>query len=155
MVNITQFLNSPGEVRIISDIEGGDIDLFVNKIDGRWYNGKIIVTGDLIDSTTRDKKLFDVLSFNIRNLIKCVTYPTKIKYVLGNRDLNKIKVFHLTTLEKQQQLNPYQENILYQFNKGNIDPINLFKIFAELNQMLITRKINFSIMNRREHFFCT
>ena len=40
------------------------------------------------------------IKYNIRNIIRCVTNDN-IKYVLGNRDLNKIKVYHLTTLNGQ------------------------------------------------------
>jgi hypothetical protein len=49
--NISSWLNT-GEVRVISDIEGGQLQHFVQK-NGEFnpYLGKVIGCGDLIDST--------------------------------------------------------------------------------------------------------
>jgi len=158
--NITEWLNF-GEVRIISDIEGGEIHTFATKkSETSQYYGKILVAGDLIDSTGNYKDFLPEVSHNISNLIECVT-GQQIKYVLGNRDLNKIKVFHLTTLKHtqspptRQPLQSLQSSSIQQppqqpmdyfkmFNEGTIPHGKLKDAYENLKKMFFRSKITFN-----------
>lgn len=89
--NITNFFESP--VKLISDPEGFSIYDASKNNNSSITNNKILVLGDLLDSTgildndisKKDK------AYNIRNLMKVINNPEQIKVLLGNRDLNKIK----------------------------------------------------------------
>jgi hypothetical protein len=149
--DISKFLNS-NEVRVISDVEGASLYNYITKFNeqGQRYNGNIIITGDIIDSTSPpgNPPAFESLSFNIRNLISCYRNP-KIIYVLGNRDINKIKVYHLTTLKIVQTLNKQQKIIINEFNNGFINSMgrlqivyqNLKSLF-ENNMIVYNSKMN-------------
>jgi hypothetical protein len=155
--DITDWLKL-GEVRVISDIEGGRLEHFVKKSDNLPYSGKVIVCGDLIDSTVSagSVALLKRLLFNIRNLIKCVT-DKNILYVLGNRDLNKIKVYHLTTLKDTPQTTlkdtpqtpSHPDDIrlgryINNFNRGSISNDQLLKAYAELVEEFKNNRINYN-----------
>jgi hypothetical protein len=158
--DITSWLNSDSrETRIISDIEGGEIYTFATKKGDATYNGKILVAGDLIDSTTFDNNVKNVLTSNIHNLIHCVTNQ-QIQYVLGNRDLNKIKVFHLTTLKPLQSSSiqhtrqPTQqpmEDYFKMFNEGTIPHGKLKDAYENLKKMFSQSTITFNA--KMQHWY--
>lgn len=139
--NISEWIRD-NEVRVISDIEGGNLKDFVKKNNEIKYSGQIIVTGDLIDSTVSSPPYanFKSLSFNIRNLIECTTNQ-KIRYVLGNRDLNKIKVFHLTTLKYNVNVNDVN---VVEFNNGTINNLNLSKAYNNLKEKFFYNQITYN-----------
>jgi hypothetical protein len=108
---------------LISDIEGYKIDYFLPDM----YNGNIYILGDFIDSTASSKlvytlqpdddnieniigyELFNKKSFNLYNIHTIITNP-KIKIILGNRDLNKIRLLFALELD---------DNVKYkEFNEG-------------------------------------
>ena len=96
--NIVEWFKE-SEVRIISDPEGRDIMDMVKKSNEESYENKILILGDIIDSTNVDlsENKLNTTYNNIKNLINCVTNDN-IKYVFGNRDINKLKVLSLTKL---------------------------------------------------------
>lgn len=138
--DISLWLNT-GEVRVISDIEGGQLQHFVQKNDNIPYNGKVIVCGDLIDSTVSAEPIapFERISFNIRNLIKCVT-DQNILYVFGNRDLNKIKVYHLSTLKHSS---PQSDGYFAKFNLGTLGSDELLKAYENLKSEFHSENITY------------
>jgi len=148
--NITSWFNS--EVRVISDIEGGDIHHFATKQGELPYKGKILVTGDLIDSTLSSQPVapLKTLSYNIRNLIACVTNQN-IQYVLGNRDLNKIKVYHLTTLNNLQLRS--DNKYFNEFNSGTIPDGQLNLAYDALQGQFESKSINYNAMMNHWYTF--
>lgn len=111
------------------------------------YLGKVIVCGDLIDSTHSSLPVapLNTLSFNIRNLIKCVT-DRNILYVLGNRDLNKIKVYHLTTLKHQKYIqasNPQINKYFVGFNLGTLRSEELQNAYEYLKGQFNSKNITY------------
>lgn len=120
-VDITRFFQQKGKnVRIISDPEGCNIIdmVFPSEIvDGKRIQGKcrynemldlickdnVLVCGDILDSTFLDKippEHMDKYSFNLRNIMLLLVKRDNMKLVVGNRDINKIKVFPLAELTR-------------------------------------------------------
>jgi len=131
---------------VISDVEGEDIlsllpsNITINNGIITNEDVEIIICGDVLDSTvpfpfTIDDYYIQKKSFNLRNLKLINNNPDKIKYVLGNRDLNKIKCLYLNKLNNDDN-NEY----INCFNNGNCD---LFKQNTEINTLEInTLEIN-------------
>jgi len=120
------------EIRVISDVEGCDIIKAATKAGEPPYIGQLIITGDLIDSTSTHQNtntylpqstFLSLYSHNISNLIKCVI-NSDIHYVFGNRDLNKLKVFPLTTLNGHDG----HDGLINKFNNSTLTRQDLLHI---------------------------
>ena len=142
---------------VISDVEGEDIlsllpiNITFNN-DGQITNKdiEIIICGDVLDSTvpypfTIDDYYIKKKSFNLRNLKLINNNPEKIKYVLGNRDLNKIKCLYLNKLKNNNNnnnINCFNNGICSSFEKTNNENYITFD--------LITEKITEEIKKKKE-----
>jgi hypothetical protein len=117
------------EVRIISDPEGRDIMEMAKKDNENIVstNYNILVLGDIIDSTNVSKEDKSSLNFNITNLINCVNNK-QIKYVFGNRDINKLKVLPLSELKSNDTNEFVKKFNLCNFNNQD----DLIKIYNNL-----------------------
>ncbi len=108
---------------VISDLEGYKIPPF---------EGKLIITGDLIDSTISPvdsldfQKYKDFKSNNLKNIHRVIS-DDNIDFILGNRDINKIKCAILCKLKGSS-------DIINQFNNGNIN-LNIAS-YNELRQSI-------------------
>ena len=120
---------------IISDLEGDSILKFFNDINSfekfiNNINNNIIITGDIIDSTTgfglNINNCLDTKSNNINNLLLISKY-NNIHLILGNRDLNKLKCLSLCKLEEPETrkrsatIGGGDDSLIRDFNNGNIN----------------------------------
>lgn len=104
--------------------------------DFNYTNKNIIVLGDVLDSTTpgdnpefiRSKK-----KYNLRNLQLLYNGRKNSMLILGNRDLNKIKVHPLFKLE-----NNNNNELIEQYNNGELE-------LTRRNYELIKENMNFNI----------
>lgn len=114
----------------ISDPEGYDL-LTLSDYKPSDINNKLIISGDVLDSTFVGNILkypdaINAKSYNLRN-IKNVLCNKNIKLVFGNRDLNKIKCKFLCELE-----NPNNDENITNFNNGDIKlDIDIYKLLLE------------------------
>ena len=150
--DLTKFLKN-NDVRVIANPEGFDIAKLISK-DGEQnniQNAKAIICGNIMDSTNNkgnDGKTFNEVlknkSFNLKNLIKIKNNPN-IKVILGNRDLNKIKIYNLTELQVSGVGERWQEVI--NFNNCNLQPNidNYLKLVSQLKSSLTTKNTYVSI----------
>jgi len=94
--NITDFLTNGKQTLICSDYEGTSsikqINVFVNAITDD--NKQVIYLGDLFDNTSDCSKKSENYC-SLKMLKYLVDYPDKSRYVVGNRDINKIKLVQL------------------------------------------------------------
>jgi len=104
--NITQFLTSGEEILICSDFEGvlpkKQMDYFESVFTGKTIDGdadfkakRIIYLGDIFDNTGTCPEKDNGSYCSLKTLKYLVANPDKSKYVVGNRDINKIKLFSL------------------------------------------------------------
>jgi UDP-2,3-diacylglucosamine pyrophosphatase LpxH len=125
---------------VISDMEGIKLDSYLPEN----FDGYIYVCGDLLDSTTSSTTPIDFTkndfadflkykSNNIYNIMKASLDP-KVKYIFGNRDLNKVKCRNLCKLKEDPN------NLVYQFNNGNIELDN--RTYNKLKDYLLGKKLN-------------
>lgn len=99
LTNFFDNISDNNPVKLISDPEGFSIfdssntQITDSSNETKYPDTKILVLGDLLDSTgtlKNDESKKDK-AYNIRNLMLVVKNQEKIKVLLGNRDLNKIK----------------------------------------------------------------
>ena len=104
--------NNINNIYVLSDLEGYQIPNVENNNDEEIY-----ICGDLTDSTAFLNNIGVVKKkvFNLNN-IKRVVQNNKIHLLLGNRDINKIKVKLLSKLQ-----NPDKKTKITNFNSGNIN----------------------------------
>jgi hypothetical protein len=139
-------------VIVISDPEGHDIYSLMNK--NFCTNTKIIICGDIIDSTMSSRNdimydpkicndlkldLFKNKSYNLHNLDEID--KKNISVFLGNRDLNKIKCVFLNKLKRIAGVNDTSK-LINHFNNGNDYNLvnNLYKINVTNTDKSITTK---------------
>jgi len=127
------------DIIAISDLEGFDINLFLPncKCDDnncvKCNNLNIILCGDMIDSTGSDSSILEKKIYNLRNILKIIK-SNNIELVLGNRDLNKIKLILLAKLKLPINDSNYHLN----FNLGILN----FSEYDELKKKIIASNTN-------------
>lgn len=97
-------------IRVISDLEGFDIEMYFHDT----YN--LFVCGDIVDSTlvtTLKGTFLEAKSNNLKNILHCACNPN-VRLLFGNRDLNKLKCKFLAELN-------HTGDETAQFNNGNIN----------------------------------
>ena len=106
--NIDYFFSTT--TKVISDIEGNDVSF------GSVGDIKILIGGDMLDSTGFTPDVFKTQIFNLRNIERVLFQPDKYELILGNRDLNKFKCKFMC------HLNDYLSNEhINNFNLGQIN----------------------------------
>ena len=104
---------------IFSDLEGFSIEDTIRqiKLDNNNEtndNDNDIIIGNIIDSiNTPIEEFFEKKTFNLQNIHYCA-FNKKITLLLGNKDLNKLKLY------KSLQINN-TDPIFNNFNEGNVD----------------------------------
>ena len=109
---------------ILSDLEGASIRDTIEKISEKnEIPNKIFITGDIIDSTMTN---FDInvlkknKSNNLDNISYCL-FTNNLTLILGNRDLNKIKLINALKINVNAPgLTTDQISQFTNFNNGNI-----------------------------------
>jgi hypothetical protein len=108
-------------IRVISDLEGFDIEMYFHDT----YN--LFVCGDIVDSTlvTALKGNFlESKSNNLKNILHCACNPN-VRLLFGNRDLNKLKCKFLAELNETGDATA-------EFNNGNVNlSIKNYEILKE------------------------
>jgi hypothetical protein len=98
--NISDFLKNGLETLICSDYEGTmplkQIEIFEDVFKNDYK--QIIYLGDIFDNTSDCSKNY-VNYCSLKMIKYLVDYPTKSRYVVGNRDINKIKLVPLLQLK--------------------------------------------------------
>ena len=90
------------EDRFIANPEGFNIDELVKLNGSDTANGRIIICGNIMDSTSNNGCDFlEKKCFNIRNIQKCVS-DNNYSLIFGPRDINKIKIVQLCKLQLNQ-----------------------------------------------------
>ena len=111
---------------ILSDLEGSSVETTIKKICKNEPSiEKIFITGDIIDSTmlTFDLEILkDHKSNNLENINYCV-FNNNLSLLLGNRDLNKIKLINALKIELPDDSSTFtdQQQKFKDFNDGNVD----------------------------------
>lgn len=107
--DITQWFNTNEDIKIFSDYEGTTTISQINNMKEIFkMKRKIIYLGDIFDNVNFNDKTFDETKPPyVSNCIKTENYcalkmlrlfienPDKCRYVVGNRDINKIKLYPL------------------------------------------------------------
>lgn len=139
MSDFTFFLKD-SNVKIISDPEGNSIE----KLLSLREKEKGIICGDILDSTAPggDDRWKTEGIYNIRNIMYLLEKSDKIKFVVGNRDINKIKILQLSDIESDGS------NIINLYNIGYPD----LDFDAFSNWMDENSKINFKINSMNEWY---
>ena len=115
--DITSFIQSHNDILIVSDLEGLNPATQINKITEHLsgsVEGKtngIIYNGDLVDYTTAPNSPPEKISINADNL--CILKLLKLlvngmesgnaKCMIGNRELNKIKLLSLIQIQNNSK----------------------------------------------------
>ena len=96
---------------VFSDLEGSSIETMFKAINSSVEDttSQIIITGDILDSTNVNldiSMLINHKSFNLRNIHYCILSDinNRIKLLLGNRDLNKLKLHKLLEIDTNDNL---------------------------------------------------
>uniref|UniRef100_A0A6C0F0U8 Uncharacterized protein n=1 Tax=viral metagenome TaxID=1070528 RepID=A0A6C0F0U8_9ZZZZ len=174
--DISDFVKSGDEILICSDFEGvlpkkqlenfisifdkvkGD---FVDKVEGDFKAKKIIYLGDIFDNTAC------VFSNNNYCALKTLKYlvdnPERSRYVVGNRDINKIKLVPLLQLQKGRKwwINRTEESgpeLSYDLNTNYIEIISNLLIqnfgLSNPNDLQFVKKIwNVKTMSNYKPFW--
>jgi hypothetical protein len=122
----------------ISDLEGlypQQVLPMYEEIKKEKENKKIIICGDVIDSTIAGKGIYQEERFrmlksnNIKTIYDIVTNPN-IFLTFGNRDLNKMKVGPLSELKS---ISDASDNLINQFNNGELNlDFSTYQSFSKL-----------------------
>ena len=118
----------------------------------------VLVCGDILDSTfigPIPEELLNKFSFNLRNIKLLLFKRDTFKLIIGNRDINKIKVFPLAELTKNFPETPgtsltseFEQKLqclINDFNNGKID------VTAE-NYSLLKKYAKFTVSNMNNFY---
>ena len=143
-VDITRFFQQGKKVRVVSDPEGcniidmafpkeskTDLKCRFNDLLELECEDNVVVCGDILDSTFLGKipeEHMDKYSFNLRNIMLLLVKRDHMKLVVGNRDINKIKVFPLAELARnfpEGELSNEEEIdlqlLIQEYNNGTLE----------------------------------
>jgi hypothetical protein len=131
---------------VISDLEGKDLNLLLKTKEFLEPNSRVIICGDVLDSTTvyKDITSDDKRKFNLHNLLSIYTND-KIDLVCGNRDTHKIQQLLLGELDPvdKSSYNTEDTELINQFNNGSIE----FTDYSRLKELLNTPGPKWKILN--------
>ena len=130
--NLENFFKN-SEVKIVSDLEGNSLASY---LDDKNPNMKILINGDMLDSTGFVPAVHEKQTFNLLNIHMVLSNPDKYSLILGNRDLNKFKCKFMCHLENPSET----DDIVNSFNNGNI--CYDFESYELLKNKLIVSKTN-------------
>lgn len=138
--DITDFLTNGKETLICSDFEGTmplkQIEIFEEVFKS---DKQIIYLGDIFDNTGSCKKINNKNYCSLKTLKYLVDYPEKSRYVVGNRDINKIKLVPLLQFKSDEKwwLTNKKSWAINKSNAGTGRWSDLLPVYTEIVSNLI------------------
>ena len=132
---------------IFSDLEGSSIENTLTSIkednNDTTNNEEIIIIGNIINSTNilpSTEEFFDTKTFNLQNISYCTFNDHRIKLLLGNKDLNFLKLYKFLEITQSETVDGVGSSyrILANFNIGNIEIIR--DIYKKYFSKIVTWK---------------
>ena len=166
-VDITRFFQQEGRmVRVVSDPEGcniidmafpkeskTDLKCRFNDLLELECKDNVLVCGDILDSTfigEIPEEHMGKYSFNLRNIMLLLVKRDNMKLIVGNRDINKIKVFPLAELTRNfpDGLSNEEEIdlqlLIQEYNNGTLEiTAETFKKLRKYSKFSLSNMNNF------------
>lgn len=135
--DITEFLTNGKETLLCSDYEGTLPASQIQKFEEVFKTDKqIIFLGDIFDNTGACK-VGNKNYCALKTLKYLVDYPEKSRYVVGNRDINKIKLVPLLQFESDEKWWLIKSEKETKWNKNTSRELDIVNLYSEIVSNLI------------------